>query len=83
VVDDDPVVRLETAHAGPNGLDLSGWFVASDDVLVALRPRALVLVVDSAQIAPAEPRGLHLYEHLAVARFRAVELSELYAFSSG
>jgi hypothetical protein len=40
VVDDDPVAWLETAHAGSHGLYLSSRLVASDDVLVALRPCA-------------------------------------------
>ena len=83
VVDDDPVTWLETAHSRSHGLDLSGWFVTCDNVPVTLRPRARVLVVDGAQVAPAEPRGLHLYEYLSVARLRAVELSQLHPFSSG
>ena len=57
--------------------------MARDDVLVALGPRARVLVVDGAQVAPAEPRGLHLYEYLAVARFGKVELFQLNPISSG
>ena len=68
MIDDDAVAGRETPAAGAGLLDLAGRFVSGDDALVALGALAQVLVVNAADIRPADGRRLHAEENFAMAR---------------
>jgi hypothetical protein len=69
VIHDDAIAQAESPAAGPRFHDLAARFVARDDALVAFRSLAQVLVINAADVRPADGGGLHAQQHFAVARF--------------
>jgi hypothetical protein len=67
VADDHAIAALEPPAARSGFNNLTGRLVSGDNVLIALRPFAEVLVVNAANFRAANRRGLHFEKHLAVA----------------
>ncbi|OPZ66199.1 MAG: hypothetical protein BWY83_02949 [bacterium ADurb.Bin478] len=69
VIDDYPVAFLKSPTARTNPGDLSARLVPGDHpALIALHAFAQMLVINAANVRPADRRGFHLDKRLAVSR---------------
>ena len=59
VIHNHAVARLETAATLARSHNLAAWLVPGDYALVAFRSLAQMLVINAADIRPADRRGLH------------------------
>src|ERR1022692_1166036 len=70
VVHNHTIARFETATALALSHDLSAWLVPRDHSLVAFRPLAQMLVIDAANIRPANCRSLDPKQNFPMTRLR-------------